>query len=74
METNTDHLAKALHAAMDAHAATVARGASMLEVLQAVRAVQVATGRLAIDSGEDESSIIFAIEDIDAEIAALVAK
>jgi hypothetical protein len=68
--TNTDPLAAAVRAAEDAHAAICKTG-TLHDVLVALRAVYVATLALAVDSGENESQVLYAIEDIDAEIARL---
>jgi hypothetical protein len=65
-----DHLAHAVRQAEDEHAA-ICKSGTTLEVLTALRRVYVATLALAVDSGEHENEILYAIEDIDADIARL---
>lgn len=65
----TNTIEQTLRNATDRHAALCKAKAPIAQVLGALREVFVATLALAVDSGEGEDEVLFAIEDLDAEIA-----
>jgi hypothetical protein len=65
-----DPLADAVRHAENAHTALIVAGAPERDIIAAYRVVLVAVLALAVDSGEDESIVLYEIEDVDAKLAA----